>query len=42
LSAADDNFVFGHLLTDACTYAIDGDQLTITKEGVGALVLTRS
>jgi heat shock protein HslJ len=41
LSTTEAHFVLGEILTGTCTYAIDGDQLTITKDGVGALVLTR-
>ena len=36
------NFVFGKILAGDTTYAIDGNTLTITKDGVGAIVLTRA
>ena len=42
LSRADSEFVLGELLTGTCTYTVDGDQLTIIKDGVGAIVLTRA
>jgi heat shock protein HslJ len=42
LDAADASFVFEHVLVGEVGYRIHGDTLTITRPGVGALVLTKS
>lgn len=42
LDVAQRQFVYGKLLTGTVTWSITGDQLTITKDGVGALLFTRN
>ena len=39
LDATDSDFVFREVLKGTCSYTIEGDQLTITHDGVGAIVL---
>jgi heat shock protein HslJ len=42
LDTADSAFVYRHVLVGTVTWAISGNQLTISKDGVGALVFTKS
>ncbi|HZC72931.1 MAG TPA: META domain-containing protein [Jatrophihabitans sp.] len=42
LSPSDSQFVYGRLLTGHVTWVVEGDQLKITKDGVGALIYAPS
>jgi hypothetical protein len=41
LAIADSNFVYGQLLVGTVSWKMTGDQLTISKPGVGALTLAK-